>query len=71
MVEPVQPMPSYTPGTGLNAIQEDSELEEKETDSRKGSTASGDKSTALPTQLFSEPRAVSDEDVIILSECHL
>lgn len=66
----IQPMPSYTPGTGLNAIQEDSELEEKENDSVKGSEASEgrDKKASLEPLAPSEPDALSPEDVIILSE---
>lgn len=66
-------MPSYTPGTGLNAIQEDSEMEEKETDSNRGSELSEgrDKKALNSAQPASEPEALSPEDVIILSKFFL
>ena len=67
----IQPMPSYTPGTGLNAIQEDSEMEEKETGSAKGSEASeGHEKKPLPEipPPPNEPEALSPEDVMILSK---
>ena len=70
IVEPVQPVPSYVPGGGLNAIQEDSEMEEKETASKHESEESAAKSQPPPPphQLFTEPKALSLEDVEILSE---
>jgi len=63
----VQPIPSYQPGGGLNAIQEDMELEEQETQNKKDEEKeTSQKYTSLPLQFFTEPKALSEEDVEIL-----
>lgn len=69
VVEPVQAVPAYVPGSGLNAIQEDSELEEKESSGRRDSGASGDKRTGpVPSAMpIAEPQALSVDDINILS----
>ncbi|KAF6039109.1 hypothetical protein EB796_002581 [Bugula neritina] len=65
--QPVQPIPSYQPGGGLNAIQEDMELEEQETQNKKDEEKeTSQKYTSLPLQFFTEPKALSEEDVEIL-----
>lgn len=66
----MQPVPSYNPGGGLNAIQEDSEMEEKESHSRQLSDGSGDKIIAVPQYNPNGPdsQSLSNDDVAILSE---
>lgn len=68
--EPIQPVQTYMPGSGLNAIQEDSEQEEKENSSRRDSDASREKG-AVPAPLAmppAEPHALSIDDINILSK---
>ena len=64
----MQPIPSYVPG-GLNAIQEDSEMEEKETVSKHDSEESANKVQGVLSQPLTEPKALSSDDIDILSEC--
>ena len=67
VVEPVVPIPAYTPGGGLNAIQEDAEQEEKETSSRRSSQDKSAEPKWRP-EMINEPAKLCEEDIVILSE---
>lgn len=60
-------MPSYVPGGGLNAIQEDTEMEESQSQKESESSVENHKSAAHRTPV-AEPQALSTDEINILSE---